>query len=330
MKRDLMRILSAALALLCIYPFFISAAAQVDLYSVEFYWDKAGEDADNGYTAYSIAYGEKLKKPADPEREDKVFLGWNDWYTEQPVDFSNEFMDNVNGRKFYATWANRTYTATFYVDGKVFTKVTNVYGEPFISPRLPEKDGYTFKEWSPNLPQTTPAYDMQFNAVFEPNKYIATFLVDGEVYKQVYYTYGQKSVTLPPIPEKKGFTGEWESYSLVIGGVEINAVYTPNGKVRGVKVDDLKLEYKSEGNLQTIVEADEGAYYSVYYLSSNPAVAEVDSNGRVYAKERGITSVICIVTDQSGNQVTTVAEVTVRFSWWQWIVYILLFGFIWY
>lgn len=331
MNRKYVRVLSVVLALLCVCPCFLNAfAAQGTLYSVEFYWDKAGEDADNGYKAYSIEYGEKLKKPVDPQREDKVFIGWYDWYTEQPVEVENETMNNTNGRKFYAVWAEKTYKATFFVDGKIHAEITNVYGEAFISPRLPEKDGYTFKGWSPELPKTTPACDMEFKAVFEPNKYVATFIVDGQIYKQVGYTYGQKSVSLPEIPQKTGYDAQWESYSLGIGGVEINAVYTPKGKINSVKVESIKVNYKSSAKLNAVVEAEGEAQCSVYFFASNSAVAEVDKYGNVQAKSRGTTSVVCFANDQYGNQVSCISEVTVKFAWWQWLIYIFLFGFLWY
>ncbi len=45
---------------------------------------------------------------------------------------------------------------------------------------------------------------------------------------EIEYTHGQKSIQLPEVPEKEGFTGEWPSYSLTDGGVTITAVYTKN------------------------------------------------------------------------------------------------------
>lgn len=332
MKRTVIRILCVLVAAMCSFPFAaVALAAQGEqLYSVEFFWDKAGEDADNGYKAYMIEFGAQLKKPVDPQRFEKVFVGWKDWYTDELVEIEEQTMDNEKGRKFYAVWADEYYNATFYVDAKVFTQVTNAYGEAFIHPRLPEKDGYTFKGWNPELPQTTPAHDTEFYAVFEPNTYIATFLVDGEIYKQVKYTYGQKSVQLPKIPERPGYDAEWESYSLGIGGVEINAIYTPKYKINSVKVEPLKINYGSSGKLNVKVDADDEIKYEIYYLCSNPDIAEVDQCGNVTAKERGETSVICVVTDQYGNNMAGVADITVEFAWWQWIIFIFFLGFIWY
>ena len=211
-------------------------AASQDLYPEEFYWDKAGWDADNGYKAFSIPFGEALKIPDDPAREGFVFLGWKDWFTDAFVDLQNETM-NVKGRRFYAAWQKETVTFTFYVFGEFFTAIESIPGESFCTPRCPERDGYTFAGWNPKLPQITPAEPMSFNAVFTPNTYIATLLVDGKVYKEIPYTYGQKSIALPDVPEKPGCTGEWEPYSLVIGGVTIRAVYTPITYIATLLVD---------------------------------------------------------------------------------------------
>lgn len=305
-------------------------ALDENLYSVEFYWDKAGEYAENGYKAYSVEYGAQLKKPIDPERENEVFVGWKDWNTDEVVDVSAQYMDNINGRRFYAAWVNRYYTSTFYVDGNILAEITQEYAQSFILPRTPGKDGYSFKQWSPTPPRTTPANDTQFYAVFEPNKYIASFLVDGEIYKQTEYTYGQKSVTLPKIPEKDGYDAYWESYSLVIGGVEINAIYVPKGKVDCVSFESVKVNYKSKGTLKAVVKTQGEVNYSIYYFSSNPNIVTVDPDGNYYAKSRGTTSVVCMVTDQYGNRVSSVADVTVKYAWWQWLIKIVLFGWIWY
>ena len=233
MKKLLAVCLAALFVLLTAVP---TLAVEPKVYSEEFYWDKAGEDADNGYKAYSIPYGEPLKIPEDPERWGQTFLGWKDWYTDEFVDLPTQIMD-APGRRFYAAWQDVTYTSRFYVFGTLWTTVENIPGEPFILPRLPSVDGYTFKGWNPKPPQIAPAEALSFNAVFEGNTYIATLLVDGAVYAQIPYTYGQKSIDLPKVPEKPGYTGAWEPYALVLGGVTIRAIYTPIEYIATLVVD---------------------------------------------------------------------------------------------
>lgn len=235
--RTTKRLLAVCLAVLLLTLTWVpTLATDTKVYSEEFYWDKAGEDADNGYKAYEIPYGSPLKIPDDPQREGFTFLGWKDWYTESFVDLATQIMD-APGRRFYAAWQVVTYTSRFYVFGSLWTTVENVPGESFVCPRLPSVEGYTFTGWNPKLPQTAPAEELRFDALFEGNEYIATLLVDGAVYKEIPYTYGQKSIDLPAVPEKAGYTGAWEPYTLGIGGVTIRAIYTPNTYIATLLVD---------------------------------------------------------------------------------------------
>lgn len=296
--RSMKTLLSVCLATLFLVLALIpSLAAEPKLCIEEFYWDKAGEDAENGYKAYDIPYGSALKIPDDPVREGCRFLGWKDWYTDEFVDLSTQIMD-ASGRRFYAAWQKNVFTITYYVDGAVyqvdtysqgaqvilpeppkkegyvfdgwtwgmgllcvvidppetmpaadlhatarFTKGTCTFtfydgervhaviigtpGEAFVVPRSPEREGYSFRGWDPELPKTTPDLDGTFYTVFEANTYIATLIVDDEIYKEIPYTYGQMSVTLPEVPKKEGYTGMWGPYSLGIGGTKIEAIYSP-------------------------------------------------------------------------------------------------------
>ena len=219
------RLLCVLLALVMVSA-MLPVCAAVETYPESLYWDKAGEDADNGYKGYMIEFGAPLKVPEDPERYGYVFLGWKDWNTDEIVDLASETM-NAKGRNFYAAWERETVPFYFYVCSELFTTTDGIPGEAFIQPRHPEQNGYTFSGWSPKTPAVTPETSMSFNAVFTPNTYIATLIVDGEVYDTIEYTYGQKSIDLPAVPKKEGYTGAWEPYSLGIGGVIIHAIYTP-------------------------------------------------------------------------------------------------------
>lgn len=166
--------------------------------------------------------------------------------------------------------------------------------------------------------------------------YTAKLMVDGKLYKEIEYNEGQKSISLPPVPEKAGYTGEWESYSLTNGGTIINAIYTAisTGKVKAVSLgNDLELNYKASAKLNPKIESDNGVKYNVEYKSSNNNIATVDNNGNVYGAKKWIkdtTTITCTVTDEYGNSVSDACNVTVGYSWWQWIIGILLLGFLWY
>ena len=104
----------------------------------------------------------------------------------------------------------------------------------------------------------------------------------------------------------------------------------PTGKVNSVKIDDITLNYKASATIKPTIKADDGVEYTVKYSSSNTKVATVDKNGKVYAAKRGTASITCTVTDSDGNTVQDTCKVTVKYTWWQWIIKIVLGGWAWY
>ena len=133
----------------------------------------------------------------------------------------------AGGVTINAVYTVNSYAVKWIVNGKETTESYD-FGSKITKPAAPELDGYDFIGWSPEVPETMPAQDMTFTAVFELRKYNATLVVDGKLYQIIEYTHGQQSIELPPVPEKKGYTGKWEDYTLAAGGVTINAVYTVN------------------------------------------------------------------------------------------------------
>ena len=100
--------------------------------------------------------------------------------------------------------------------------------------------------------------------------------------------------------------------------------------VKEVSLSDITLNYKKSTTLKPTITADEGAKYTVKYSSSNPSVARVDENGKVYAAKKGSATITCTVTDSNGNTVTDTCNVKVKYSFGQWLIVIVLFGWIWY
>ena len=83
---------------------------------------------------------------------------------------------------------------------------------------------------------------------------------------------------------------------------------------------DISLRYKASSKLIASSE-------NVEWSSSNTKVAVVDRNGNV--KATGIGTAIITVTDTETNM-TDECRFTVSYDWWQWIIVIVLFGWIWY
>lgn len=111
--------------------------------------------------------------------------------------------------------------------------------------------------------------------------------------------------------------------------IKFNIVNDPK-VVKSILVSDITLNYKNSANIKLKITADEGAEYIVKYESSNPKVATVDENGKVYAAKRGEATITCTVTDSYGKTVSDTCKVTVNYTFWQWLIKIILFGWIWY
>lgn len=121
-------------------------------------------------------------------------------------------------------------------------------------------------------------------------------------------------------------------YSFVAkNNITLTAKFAPVPKnVKSVSIDDITLNYKKSTTITPSITADEGAKYTVTYSSSNAKVATVDQNGKVYVAKKGSATITCTVTDSNGNTVQDTCKVTVKYSFGQWLIKILLFGWIWY
>lgn len=112
--------------------------------------------------------------------------------------------------------------------------------------------------------------------------------------------------------------------------LKTEAIAKLSGKITSVKVDNLTMNYKDSKTLTPAVEIDGKIKYTVTYSSSNSNVAKVDANGKVTATGRGSAKITCTATDEYGYSVSAVSDVKVDYTFAQWLIIILLFGWIWY
>ncbi|MBQ7548442.1 MAG: Ig-like domain-containing protein [Clostridia bacterium] len=172
--------------------------------------------------------------------------------------------------------------------------------------------------------------------VSEVKKYSVTWIIDGV--QTVEYLAKGEPIYAPMAPEKEGYTfvGWTPGMPKSMPGMDLTftAVYEkdpePQGSVKGVKLDDISLNYLGKATLKPQITADEGVKYTVKYESSNPKVATVDDNGNVTATKKGTAEIRVTVTDENNNTVTNTCKVTVKYSGLQWFIIIVLFGWIWY
>ena len=130
-----------------------------------------------------------------------------------------------------------THLITFVANNKVVaTRVVTHGGTLTDIPEIPAKIGYT---------QTTPVWsvtdfrnirqDMTVHAIYTPDVYTITFVIDGKTVKtmEVGYMDTVEGTDFPAIPEKEGYTdtpAKWDVSAVrdVTADVTVTAIYTAN------------------------------------------------------------------------------------------------------
>ena len=139
----------------------------------------------------------------------------------------------------------------------------------------------------------------------EESENIAKLYVDGKLWKSVEYNEGQKSIGID-VPQKAGYEGKWESYSLAGGEVTINAVYTPIEYTAafvadGVTVKEVKFTVEAQSITPPAVPEKTGytAKWSDYEIVAN----DITINA-VYTP--GYIKIVNFVKERTVNYKTTI------------------------
>ena len=129
-----------------------------------------------------------------------------------------------------------TYKVVFMADGAVVEELTYTVENNSISePQLPIKNGY-ISSWED---YTLTTGDVIVEAVFTPIVYTVTFVADGVIVAEVNYTVENKNIVEPDVPAKTRYTGAWELYTLNVGNITVNAIYT--------EATEYKVIFKADG-----------------------------------------------------------------------------------
>lgn len=98
-------------------------------------------------------------------------------------------------------------------------------------------------------------------------------------------------------------------------------------RVKGLEVRMmLNMNWNDSDYLIPIISPDNASNKNVTFSTTDENVATVDQYGKVTAKGRG-NAIIYVRSEDRG--IVTSCMVRVNFTWWQWILYIFFFGFIW-
>ncbi|WFR65444.1 InlB B-repeat-containing protein [Paenibacillus amylolyticus] len=115
-------------------------------------------DTDEGtaIAPQTVAYGDLLSRPSDPERTGYTFAGWyTDITRTQPFDFATATV--VADMTLYAKWNIAVRTVTFHTDGGTAIQAREVInGEMLSRPSDPVRAGYAFAGWYTDITRTQP------------------------------------------------------------------------------------------------------------------------------------------------------------------------------
>ena len=186
------------------------------------------KDGDVELKVISAAYGSKLDIQ-EPTKKGYTFKGWT-IDGEKIVDVPETIP--AKDLTFVALWEINQYTITFDTDGgSAVASITQDYASDITAPATPTKKGYTFIGWTPALPETMPAENMNIKANWQINKYTVTFKIAGKVFQTQTLEYGAKIVA----PEPKVLEGRTFEYwnptvdaTVPDHNVEYEAVYSFN------------------------------------------------------------------------------------------------------
>ena len=155
-------------------------------------------------TGYTYGVGATL--PTDVTRTGYTFKGWydNENLTDSPVTAIGGA--ETGNKEYWAKWEINQYTVTVKPEnGKADITITQDYGTPITAPTL-TREGYTFKGWDKEIPETMPAENITVKAQWEINQYTITFDTNGgSEIAPITQDYGTE-ITAPDNPTRKGYT----------------------------------------------------------------------------------------------------------------------------
>ena len=166
-----------------------------------------GGTINNGnVTGYTYGVGATLPAADDMTYTGHTFKGWydNENLTGSPVTAIGGA--ETGNKEYWAKWEINQYTVTVKPEnGKADIIITQDYGTPITAPTL-TREGYTFKGWDKEIPETMPADNITVKAQWEINQYTIAFDTNGgSEITPITQDYGTE-ITAPDNPTRKGYT----------------------------------------------------------------------------------------------------------------------------
>ena len=232
-----------------------TAGWTINQYTISF--DANGGEGE--FDPATLDYGSEYGELPEATRTGYTFKGWADG------DGNAVTAETVLGAAdvtLKAQWTINQYTIAFDSNGgSDVASITGDYGTEVTAPEDPAKTGYTFKGWTPALPETVPASNSTHVAQWTVNQYSITFDVaggEGEL-DPVSLDYGASYGELPEATRTgytfKGWTdgdGNAVTAETVLGAadVELKAQW---------EINQYTVKFVVEGETYAEITADYGA-----------------------------------------------------------------------
>ncbi len=226
---------------------------------------------DGVSTSVEYEYGERVNTIANPSKTGYTFTGWDpEWPATMPA----------NDYTVTAQFEINTYKVIASIDGSTVEYEFEYGADVVISD--PQKTGYTFSYWTPSLPATMPANNVNTTAVFSINKYQVTWTVDGNDTTDM-VSYG--SVPVAPAAAKEGynFLGWFVTGDASETIVDPIPAMDENGAAYTAKfaINTYTATFALNGG--NINEDTADVVYDVVYGESIPVPADPTRSGYVFA-----------------------------------------------
>ena len=175
------------------YDITYTAQWQVNSYALSF-------DSDGGTPVDTIVqnYDTALVPPADPVLTGHLFAGW------MPA-----LPDSIppHDAHYVAMWQRCDYILQFDTDGgSALSPLRSPYGAALVPPSPPQREGFNFLGWEPQIPTYMPAYDLTCKARWERAEFTLTFDSNqGSTVTAISQLY-DTPITPPEPPVRHGYT----------------------------------------------------------------------------------------------------------------------------
>ena len=254
------------------------------------------KDGDSEYAKQVLPSGTLATRPDAPAATPGyTFGGWNKADGTAWDYASDKVTDNIT---LYAKWAANTYTITFdTAGGSEIAPITQDYGTVITAPEAPTREGYTFKGWDKEIPETMPTENITVKAQWEINQYTIAFdTAGGSEIAPITQDYGT-AITAPADPTREGYTFiGWDTEipaTMPAENITLKAKWKDIEKPTGEIIIDtnkwhsflnkltLGLFFKDSQEV-TINASDNSGIVFVSYLVTNQDLSEEELGSLVY------------------------------------------------